>query len=1602
MEKLVAGNIDLDKNTFGPALHSSGCTFRLWAKPGARVELVLEGEASHSVVMVPRQDGIYETTVKDAGPGTRYWFKIDGNGPFPDPASRYQPLGVHGPSQVVDPSQFAWPAEPFSVPPPRELVVYELHIGTWTPEGTFLSAIEKLDILRDLGINVIELMPIAEFAGDRNWGYDGVALYAPSHNYGTPDDLRRLVVEAHRRGIAVCLDVVYNHLGPDGAYHSTFHPAFYSGKHKTPWGDGLNFDQEGRDKVRAYFMESAVQWIRDYRIDGLRCDAVDTIQDDSQPHFLTELTEHVHAAGRQLGKQVFLIAEDARNERRIVLPAASGGHGFDAVWSDDFHHHLRHRLAGDRDGYYQDFDGTTFSIAKTIQQGWSFTGQHTTFWGCNRGTSPEGLTFESRLFCLQNHDQIGNRAFGERLSTQIAPEAYFAASALLLLAPEIPLLFMGQEWAAPQPFLYFTHHNHELGRLVTEGRRNEFAKFSSFSDESQRDRIPDPQSKETFQRSKLDWDLRSAPGHAACLHWYRRLLRIRKFLLSHARFHQCHAIDERTLSLEWKSSTGSLLAVIAIEGPAAILRPELADMKKIVTSSDFLKNADGQVTDGIQLRDGELKFARAGAALFARGDLRIGDTVQKMNARRRISATYRLQFTGDFGFADAEALIPYLEALGISHIYASPIFTARPGSLSGYDTCDFSRINPELGGEPAFDSLVATLHRHRMGIIVDFVPNHMSAHPQWNLWWRNVLANGPSSPLSDYFDIDWYPVNSNLHGKVLLAILGGQYGEVLESGGLKVEYVDGEFCLLYYDLNLPLNPRQMKFLLGHRWAESAENANIEPEVRQEFESILFLLEHIPAYRQVDAEARVDRERETKIATKRLHDVIAHSPALRTHLDKVIQEFNGRPGEPESFDLLHTLLEQQPYRLSYWRTAMHEINYRRFFDINDLIGLRMEHGPLFTAAHTKLIELTSSGMIDGIRLDHIDGLLDPQQYLEELRAATGATGSSLYLIVEKILARQEWINQEWPVDGTTGYEYLALLNGLWVKEENLPQIDRIYRAFCGKTEREKDELYEAKRLITATSMASELHVLAHDMNRLSERNRTSRDFTLDGLQEALREVVACFPVYRTYISSRGFAPSDEIAIHQAIVQAKRRNPTLESSIFEFIRSNLCPVQQPDEGDDAFAQRLSFAMKFQQYTSPVQAKGMEDTVFYRYSPLASLNEVGTAVGRRATTPQEFHTANMERMAHWPEAMLTTSTHDTKHGEDARIRMHVLSELPEDWKAHLLRWAEINADAKTAVNGVPAPDASDEYLYYQNLLGMWSPEQTAVDEETIERMKAFMNKALKEAKVHTSWVNPSNEYDAAAENFVEQTLRGGTAPAFLQSFVPFVRRISMLAAWESVSQVAIKLASPGVVDTYQGGELWDLNLVDPDNRRPVDYSVRRQRLQTILDQFSPEASVQQKEDSIADLRRKWWTGNLKLLYVATGLRFRAREQQLLMQGSYRALEVTGPAADHLIAFARELNGKLLITVGLRWFASLLSDPATLDGLPERLQDTFVELTADPSQPVGAETQQKTDLIDVLAGTTIHGQGAKGALRWRASELLGEKPAAWLFRSTVEHQNA
>ncbi|HUG55136.1 MAG TPA: malto-oligosyltrehalose trehalohydrolase [Vicinamibacteria bacterium] len=504
---------------------AGGVRFRVWAPARRRVDLVLEDGPPRP--MDKQADGTFHGFVPGLSTGARYRYRLDEEeGPFPDPVSRFQPEGVHGPSEVVDPGSFPWSDAGWSGLELDDAVFYELHVGTFTPEGTFAAAMARLPYLRDLGVTAVELMPIADFPGARNWGYDGVSLFAPARCYGRPDDLRRFVDHAHALGLAVALDVVYNHFGPDGAYQGAFSPYYFSDRHFTPWGQAINLDGPHRERVREYFVENASHWVREYHVDGLRLDATHALVDESPRHFLAELTSRVKAVAPE--REVLVVAEDHRNLAHMVRPQDEGGWGLDAVWADDLHHQMRRGLAGDSDGYFRDFTGNVRDLAETIQDGWFFKGQRSEHLDGPRGTDPAGLRPRRFVVCLQNHDQVGNRALGERLSHQVDLAAYRAASVLLLCAPETPLLFMGQEWAASSPFLFFTDHNKELGRLVTEGRRREFQTFAGFSDPAARERIPDPQAEETFRRSRLVWPEAEREPHASTRRLYQALLRLRR------------------------------------------------------------------------------------------------------------------------------------------------------------------------------------------------------------------------------------------------------------------------------------------------------------------------------------------------------------------------------------------------------------------------------------------------------------------------------------------------------------------------------------------------------------------------------------------------------------------------------------------------------------------------------------------------------------------------------------------------------------------------------------------------------------------------------------------------------------------------------------------------------------------------------------------------------------------------------------------------------------------------------------------------------------------------------------------------------------------
>jgi (1->4)-alpha-D-glucan 1-alpha-D-glucosylmutase len=899
-------------------------------------------------------------------------------------------------------------------------------------------------------------------------------------------------------------------------------------------------------------------------------------------------------------------------------------------------------------------------------------------------------------------------------------------------------------------------------------------------------------------------------------------------------------------------------------------------------------------------------------------------------------ATYRVQLSHAFTFRDLEALTPYLRDLGVSECYCSPILAARAGSPHGYDTSDHSKLNPEIGTMADLERVSSSLRAHGLGLLVDFVPNHMAIDSQTNAWWRDVLENGPSSPFSRFFDVDWRPVKEELRDKVLLAILGDQYGEVLERGELQVVFEDGALQLQYFDRVLPINPRRTPLVLREGLDELVARVGADHADLRELRDILEALAGMPAQTVTDEPAILERQRAKEAARVRLATLAGRSPAISAHIDHAVAQVNGQRGVPESFDRLHELLDLQAYRLAYWRTAFDEINYRRFFDVNDLAGLRMEDPRVFAATHALLLDLVAQGHITGIRLDHPDGLFDPTAYFESLAAAigerlrgrpggageagpAGAAGPPhlppLYTLVEKILGRGEELRESWPVHGTTGYNALNTINGLFVHAERLLVLRRLYRQFTGYRRSTADTEYTAKRLMMRTAMASELNVLARALNRISETDRRHRDFTLNSLRRALVEVIACFPVYRTYVSAQGATDEDIAVVDTAISDARRRNPVQEPSIFEFIRGVLLPPRAgADTSIDRWRDRLvAFAHKFQQYTAPVVAKGVEDTAFYTDVLLLSANEVGGDLRHRARSLSEFHQENLHRLTHWPLEMTAASTHDTKRGEDARARINVISELPEEWRTYVTRWSAINAPARNQGGLAGAPDRNDEWLYYQALLGAWPAEKlgtvvpVAAPAPFVERMGAYLRKALKEAKRHTSWVQENQDYEQAMQAFVEATLTGDTAARFLASFVPFQRRLAWFGMVNSLAQLVLRVGAPGVPDIYQGSELWNFSLVDPDNRHPVDFDQRRAMLTRVASTPLP----QMIED--------WPDGRIKLYTLMRSLRFRREHPDLLLRGDYEPL--SGDADDpHVVAFSRRLERDELIVVAPRFLAAMM----------------------------------------------------------------------------------
>jgi 4-alpha-glucanotransferase/(1->4)-alpha-D-glucan 1-alpha-D-glucosylmutase len=910
----------------------------------------------------------------------------------------------------------------------------------------------------------------------------------------------------------------------------------------------------------------------------------------------------------------------------------------------------------------------------------------------------------------------------------------------------------------------------------------------------------------------------------------------------------------------------------------------------------------------------------------ARGSGRVTSQPRRTDGEPAMpSSTYRLQFHRDFTFRDAAALVPYLARLGIGACYASPYLKARPGSRHGYDIVDHNALNPEIGSPEDYDAFVGALQAHGLGQVLDIVPNHMGVGSD-NQWWVDVLENGPASLYAAFFDIDWRPLKAELRGKVLLPVLGDHYGQVLERGELRVVWQSesGSFQVQYFEHRFPIDPATYPLILERDIDHLEQALGVRRERFVEFQSIVAAFRNLPPRSERGPDRVIERNRDKEINKKRLAEACAAEPSLQAHVMQAIGFYHGSGGNniPQR-EALHSLLEHQAYRLAYWRVAADEVNYRRFFDINDLAGLRMENAQTFFTTHRLISELVTQGKVNGLRIDHPDGLYDPLGYYERLQNLVSAASTvggaavrkdALYVVVEKILASYEHLPTNWPVHGTTGYDFTNLVNGLFVDARSEEALDRIYARFIRATSDFDELLADRKRLIMRVALSSELNVLANHLNRLSEADWYARDFTLNALRYALREVVACFPVYRTYIGPEGMTEEDRRYIEWAVAQAKKRSTAADVSVFDFIKRIL--LQEDGERlPEAYRQgMLDFAMRFQQYTAPVMAKGLEDTSFYSYNRLVSLNEVGGDPRRFGVSVAAFHRAIQERVRHFPHSMLATSTHDTKRSEDVRTRINVLSELPDEWRAAVARWSRMNRSKKRKLETGFAPDRNDEYLLYQTLFGIWPPEQGDGDALGVlrQRVEDYLLKATREAKVHTSWINPNVEYEEATREFV-RALFASDQTLFLQDLSTFVRRVSLPGLCNSLSQVLLKLTVPGVPDIYQGNEIWDFSLVDPDNRRPVDYARREQmlhELETQLREPDPRrvrALLDRIEDGCAKLYLTWKV-----------LQRRRRLAELFRDGEYLPLAATGARTDRLCVFARRHDGGCIVVAVPRLSAS------------------------------------------------------------------------------------
>jgi glycogen debranching enzyme GlgX/malto-oligosyltrehalose synthase len=1471
-----------------------------------------------------------------------------------DPESPEQDLTPTGKEQlgaprgvIIDP-HFDWEGdEPLRTPLHRS-VIYEAHVRGLTmkhpevPEslrGTYAGIAHPVitRYLRDLGITALELLPVQSFADDKRlldrglrnyWGYNTVGFFAPDVRYKSARavgaevrEFKEMVKALHRAGIEVILDVAFNHsaegnqLGPTFNLKGIDNPTYYrlgdDPRYYLDYTGTGNMLNVRHPQVLTLIKDALRYWAVDMHVDGFRFDLA------------SSLMRQLHEVDQLSG--FFSLLQQSRSLSEVKLiaePWDLGPGGYQvgnfpmrwAEWNDRYRDAVRGLWRGDG--------------GKAGEIGYRLTGSSDLYESSGRRptasinliSAHDGFTLTDLVSYEHKHNEAngednrdgrdGELAWNSGVEGPSEDERIVALRrrqrknlmATLLLSQGTPMIVAGDEFGRTQ-----------------RGNNNAYCQDNELS--------------------WLDWNW--APDQRAMFEFTKWMLGLRRDhpALHRSKFFQGRAIygtdvhdiawfrhDGQPMSTDdWNNpSTQSLVMFLAGRGVGdedekgrplvddnllIMLNASGSDLSVAIPQLEAVREPWQLMVDTADDAAEERRDPRESTTLVAHS-LKFfqapSRVVRTDDAMHTLGATYRVQLGPTFGFQNTLEIVDYIADLGITDLYASPLVRAVHGSTHGYDVVDHGHLNEELGTNDNFIALSDRLKERKLGLLLDWVPNHMGIAPGQNPWWDDVLENGPSSIHAEDFDIDWVPPKDALHDRVLLPILGDQYGAVLEKGELRVVWEKGAPTLSYYEKQLPLGPKSLILLLEPTLAKIGLRE--DDPCRQELESILSSLRHLPDRHATAPDLRKERAREKEVIKRRLSQLLEASPEIRDALKGVVENINGTPGVPTSFDALDEILQAQSYRLASWRVAAEEINYRRFFDVNDFAAIRMESPPIFDQAHALIFKLLDEGRINALRLDHTDGLYDPYAYFENLQrrfhrpSQNGATSPDdaarpLPVLVEKILEPGEQMPERWPVDGTTGYEFGTAVRGLWIDPRAQAAFTNIYQQFTGDRRSFAEHVYESKGLILRYSLASEVNMLARNLERIANSSRQWSDFTLISLTRALSETVAAFPVYRTYFrETEKRDPHDESCVKTAIATARRRIPSISESVFAFLEDLL--LLRTEAPEDKRREQVRFALRFQQLTGPVMAKSVEDTAFYRYTRLVSLNEVGGMPSKFGTTLEEFHRQNADRARSWPLSMTTTSTHDTKRGEDTAARISVLTEMPNEWRRAALRWSAIARAARGSGEGETAPSPVHEYLLFQTLVGAWPCgwDGKSGRDDFVARLEAFLIKSAREGKDQTSWTNPNGVYEDSLKRLLQQLF---ASEAFIADARRFSETVAPYGAANGLAQCLLRLCAPGIPDTYQGAELWDQSLVDPDNRRPVDFDLRRRALREIKERINDRRALAR------DLLQSFSDGRIKLYLLYTVLGARRDHRDLFLRGDYEGL----PSGENVVAFSRSLRSERLI---------------------------------------------------------------------------------------------